>query len=120
MRELILNKVRDIGCGFASRKEDEELDEDTLRDAITTGHITPDEIAEAFVVSVLEALGLENNIKERREDRIEASLRALEDGALTAPRGQLSYSERKARRAVMGKIVDAIMGRDGGREPEVR
>ena len=107
MKELILGKVRDAGLAFAAyaRKEDEALDGDTLREAFLTGHVTPDELAEAFILSVLENLGLENNIEQRREDRIEKALVALEEGRSSiTPWTPLP----KTRRAFVEKLVDAI------------
>ncbi len=106
MKEHILNKVTDAGSNFASDNEDDELDEETLRDAIMTGHVTPDELGEAFVCSVLDNLGLENTLAQRRADRIEAiqaeMVRSFEEGLLEG------RASKRDIRALAERFVDAI------------
>jgi hypothetical protein len=108
MKEVILSKAHEVGLDFADhdRKYGDDLDKETLLDAILTGHVMPDELGEVFIWGVLENLGLENNLTQRREDKIEAiqeeMFRSFEEGLLGA------RPSKKDIRAVAERIVDAV------------
>ncbi len=105
MKETVLDRIDVAGYEFAvvGRRGDEDLDEDTLHDAIVTGHIAPDEIGEAFIVSVLESLGLDSKLEQRRLDRIE-KIR----GALVAS-FEMGLLERRASREDLEKVAEKII-----------
>lgn len=116
MRNIILDKAADAGLNFAKydRKEDEELDQDTLRDAIMTDHVTPDEIAEAFVISALESLGFENDLKQRREDKIQKVLEVISSTRtlmfVASPFRPPTLAMSSELRLFAEKVVDAMSG----------
>jgi hypothetical protein len=107
MKQIILDTAADAGLAFAdyARKEDEALDQDTLRDALHTGHVSPDEIAETFITSVLENLGLENDLLQRREDKVEKVLKVLGPFLVAFSMPPIM---KEVGREVAEKIVDAL------------
>lgn len=113
MKERILGMAKDAGLSFS--RKDEQLDTDTLRDAFQTGHVTPDEFGETFVRSVLEGLGLENDLVQRREDKIEKALAAFEANRHSiTPWTPLA----EKRRAFVEKLIDAAFGRSNDEQEE--
>jgi hypothetical protein len=111
VKDIILTKAAEAGRAFASisLEEPEELDEiieGELREAIMTDHVTPDQIAEAFVVSMLEGLGLENNLETRRDDKVDAVLSVFSEVI-----GEKYVPEKAAMRRFAERIVDAIAGK---------
>ena len=59
LRELILGVAKDMGLDFIyyDRKNDEELKENAIENAISSGDVTVEEIAEAFTYYLRESLG---------------------------------------------------------------
>ena len=65
-KQLILGTISDCAKDFAyyDRKNDEELSTSEIEEAILTGVITLNEIAEAFKEGVMEELGIEEEDEE--------------------------------------------------------
>ncbi len=108
MKNQILEAVGELADLLA--QEDPEIGAEDLREAITTGYIDPDEIGEAFITGVMESLGLENNLAQRRDDKIEKVLSALNSSQeLTHQMGMPPARWVNAdRRRLAKKIVDAL------------
>jgi hypothetical protein len=107
MKKEILDAVKELGELLA--QESPELSEEELRDAIMTSHVLPDEIGEAFIVSFLEGLGLENNLEQRHDDRVQKLLSPLNEillEALTIGRLPTEPGLRK----LAGRLVKALYG----------
>lgn len=111
MKELILEEARHAGYEFArgapATCTNTKFDTEVLQDALMTGHITPDELAETFVTSVLGTLGLENNVEQRREDKIDALLPVLRELFMKAGVPKTQTTLRKAAE----KLVEAVTRR---------
>lgn len=61
MKEIILNEICDLVTGFLyyDRKDDEELNAQDLKDAITNGVISINDIVEHFKSQLIEQLNNE-------------------------------------------------------------
>lgn len=84
-----------------------------LREAIMTDHIQPDDLGEYFISGLMERLGLENDLAQRREDKIQKVLLVLDTIMVFvfqkhAPPVQSTAADRR-------KLAEAIVDKLGGK-----